>query len=84
VLVEIKAGVVDRDSWRPGHPVLQLMRYALLAPAAGYPVTTVALYLARYGLLMPWELTGLAHELAGRAVDLDVLRARLARNDGDH
>jgi hypothetical protein len=35
------------------------MRYALLAPACGYPVKVVALYLARYGMLLNWELTDL-------------------------
>lgn len=78
MLVEIKAGIVDQDSWRSGQAALQLMRYALLAPTAGYPITRVALYLARYGLLMCWPLTSLAHRLAGRVVDLDVLCARMA------
>lgn len=77
VLVEVKAGVVGPDAWRSGQPALQLMRYALLAPAAGYAITTVALYLARYGLLLAWRLTSLARQLAGHPVDLDRLRARL-------
>jgi hypothetical protein len=77
MLVEVKAGVVDRESWLSGETAVQMMRYALLAPTAGHPVAIVALYLARYGLLLHWEVTALAQQLAGQAVDLDRLRGRL-------
>ena len=76
-LVEVKAGSVDERGWRSGDVAIQMMRYAVLAPAFGYPVTEVALYLARYGVLLPWELTDLAAQLAGHPVDLDHLRERL-------
>jgi hypothetical protein len=76
-VVEVKAGPVNEGGWRSGDVAIQMMRYALLAPACGYPVTAAALYLARYGMLLSWELTDLAAQLAGHPVDLDDLRERL-------
>ena len=82
-LVEVKAGPVDERGWQSGEVAIQMMRYALLAPAGGYPVTSVALYLARYGVLLSWELTDLAAQLAGHAVDLTLLREQLCGKASD-
>jgi len=72
----------SRDTVRRRH-VLALLAPALLAPAGGYPVTSVALYLARYGVLLSWELTDLAAQLAGHAVDLTLLREQLCGKASD-
>jgi hypothetical protein len=82
-LVEVKAGPVDESSWRSGEAAIQMMRYAVLAPASGYPVKAVALYLARYGMLVTWELTDLAARLAGHPVNLSYLREQLCGDASD-
>jgi hypothetical protein len=51
--------------------------------ACGYPITTLALYLARYGLLLARDLTELASQLAGRPVDLLRLREPLGTPPAD-
>jgi hypothetical protein len=43
----------------------------------------VALYLARYGVLLSWELTDLAAQLAGHAVDLTHLWEQLSGDASD-
>ncbi|GAA1802318.1 hypothetical protein GCM10009682_25200 [Luedemannella flava] len=55
LLVEIKTGHVSSD-WDLRDAYDQLARYARLAPAAGHPITTLGLYLARYGQLLTWPV----------------------------
>jgi hypothetical protein len=57
VLIEIKAGHIDRD-WPLTNAHNQITRYAKLAPTSGYPISSVAIYLARYGLLLSWPNQG--------------------------
>ncbi|HEX4865778.1 MAG TPA: hypothetical protein VFV02_17045, partial [Acidimicrobiales bacterium] len=64
MLVEVKTIRVYEGGWWSSDAAVQIMRYALLAPAFGYPVVEVALYLARYGMLLTWELAELAARLA--------------------
>jgi hypothetical protein len=76
-LTEVKAGIVDEQGWASGEVAVQLMRYALLAPGCGYSVNTVALYLARYGLLLTWDVAGLMTQLAGESLDVQALGDQL-------
>ncbi len=54
--VEIKTGHVTSD-WDLVKAYRQLIDYRELVPAAGYPVSTSGLYLARYGLLLTWPVS---------------------------
>jgi hypothetical protein len=56
LLVEIKTGPVTSDGVL-NEAYDQLIDYYELVPAAGYPVSALGLYLARYGLLLTWPAT---------------------------
>ncbi len=55
VLIEVKAGHVDSD-WPLVDAYNQISRYVELAPASGHLISSAALYLGRYGLLLRWPV----------------------------
>ena len=78
-MVEIKTGRMQDEQL--ADTVLQTIKYALLAEAEGYDVSDVAVYLARYGLVIRTPLQDLANDLAGGSAHLAEARHALAHDD---
>jgi hypothetical protein len=57
--------------------IYQLVGYLLADTNDAYQIAEVGWYLARYGALVTWPVTEFLDKLAGRAVDLASLRARV-------
>ncbi len=75
-LVEIKTGWIDEENIRK--TLNQIISYALLAGPAGHAVTSIAVHLARYRLLIHDPLQTLANELAGKPVDIGAAAGNFA------
>ncbi|GAA3232589.1 hypothetical protein ACFO1B_21050 [Dactylosporangium siamense] len=78
-LVEIKTGLMPDD--KLAEAIVQAAEYALLAQNAGYKISDVVLYLARYQLIIQTPLQQLADDLAGSPVDLAAARSAVALDD---
>jgi hypothetical protein len=86
MLVDVKAGQGGKprkDGTRAavlGRVELdQLIGYALMDYSDEFRLQTVAIYAARFGHLAAWPLSELLARLAGRPVELPVLRKEFAR-----
>jgi hypothetical protein len=78
-VVEIKTGHMQDEQL--AETVLQTVTYALLAEAEGYDVSDVAVYLARYGLMIRTPLQELVDDLAGGPANLVDAREALTHDD---
>jgi hypothetical protein len=74
-VVEIKPRTMTDDEL--ADTVLQAMAYALLAQAAGHAIIDVAVYPARYSLVIRTPAQHLADDLAGAPAELVAVRAAL-------
>jgi hypothetical protein len=77
-LIEIKTAVDPGKIKKPSWP-WQLLGYALLDYSDRYELESVALYLARQGLLIRWSLDEYVRILAGRDVSVAEARHDLQR-----
>jgi hypothetical protein len=75
-LIEIKTAVDPTSISKPSWP-WQLLGYALLDYSDRYELESVALYLARQGLLIRWPLDEYVRMLAGREMSLAEARCDL-------
>lgn len=76
-LVELKTGALT-GSGEIDMLLDQLLSYGLLCDVSGFQVTHVAVYLARYEVVLQWEIGEFLSRLAGRLVDPSFAAASLA------